>query len=119
MNLNSNDYKKIIKYYKIQPNKNISDKQLAEDLLSSKLCKCIKKVTNTNINEKGAIAICRKTIFKNRNIDFYNFKCKKSSKFVSKKGTTKKLRKYNKKIKFNKTRTRAMKSKPPTRKQIQ
>ncbi len=105
MDLNSNDYKKIVNYYNIQNDKQTSNKILAENILASKLCKCIKRVDNKRINEKSAIAICRKSIFKNRNIDFYNFKFKKSPKFVSKKGTTKKrLRKFSKKVKFNKTK---------------
>ena len=105
MDLTSNDYKKIVNYYNIQNDKQTSNKILAENILASKLCKCIKRVDNKRINEKSAIAICRKSIFKNRNIDFYNFKCKKSPKFVSKKGTTKKrLRKFSKKVKFNKTK---------------
>jgi len=105
MNLTSNDYKKIVKYYNIQNDKQTTNKILAENILASKLCKCIKKVNNKKINEQVAITICRKRIFKNRNIDFYNFKCKKGARFVSKKGTTKKkLRKFSKKVKFNKTK---------------
>ena len=104
MDLNSNDYKKIVNYYNIQNDKQTTNKILAENILASKLCKCIKKVNNKKINEQVAITICRKRIFKNRNIDFYKFKCKKGARFVSKKGTTKKLRKFSKKVKFNKTK---------------
>jgi hypothetical protein len=104
MELTSSDYNKIIKYYNIPNDKQTTNKILAENILASKLCKCIKKVTNKKINEQVAITICRKRIFKNRNIDFYNFKCKKGSRFVSKKGTRKKLKKNSKKIKFNKTK---------------
>jgi len=109
MELNSGDYKKIISYYKIKQT-NKSDKETAEDILASKLCKCIKKVKSPTINEKAAIAICRKNIFKNRKIDFYNFKCKKSRKLVAKKGTTRKLHKFSKKITFKrKARTSSKK----------
>ena len=104
MDLNSSDYKKIIKYYNIQKNRKSSDKDVAENMLANKLCRCIKKVRNGNIDEKAAISICRKRIFKNRSIDFYNFKCKKSRKLVPKKGTSKKLKKFSRKIKFNKTK---------------
>tara|TARA_B110000858_G_C17789605_1_gene469114 strand:+ start:353 stop:673 length:321 start_codon:yes stop_codon:yes gene_type:complete len=104
MDLNSNDYKKIIKYYNIQNNEKKTNKELAEDVLANKLCRCIKKVNTSKINEKAAIAICRNHIFKNRKIDFYNFKCKKSRKLISKKGTKKKLKKFSKKIRFNKTK---------------
>jgi len=103
MDLTSSDYKKIIKYYNIEKN-NKSDKDIAENILANKLCRCIKKVRNGNIDEKAAISICRKRIFRNRNIDFYNFKCKKSRKLVPKKRTSKKLRKFSRKIKFSKTK---------------
>jgi hypothetical protein len=112
MELTSSDYNKIIDFYNIDIPNNKSKKDIAEDILSSKLCKCIKKVKSKTINEKAAIAICRKNIFKNRNIDFYNFKCKKSSRFVSKKGTKKKLHKFSKKINFKKKR-KTMKKKLP------
>ena len=104
MDLNSTDYKKIIKYYNIQSNGNHTDKELAENILATKLCKCIKQVNNYKINEKAAIAICRKNIFKNRKIDFYNFKCKKSYKLLPKKNTIKTLNKFKKNIKFNRTK---------------
>jgi len=73
--------------------------------LADKLCKCIKKVrTNSQVDEKRAISICRESIFKNRHIDLYKFKCKKRASLVSKKGTKKKLRKFRKTIGFNKTK---------------
>jgi len=112
MDLDTSDYKKIIKYYNIKNNGKRTYKDLAEDILATKLCKCIKKVNvnsnvNSNVNnEKASIAICRKHIFKNRKIDFYNFKCKKSRKLIPKKGTMKNLKKFSKKIKFNKTKKR-------------
>ena len=106
MNLNTSDYKKIVKYYNIKNTGKQTYKELAEDLLATKLCKCIKKVNNNVNNEKSSIAICRKNIFQNRDIDFYTFKCRKSRKLVPKKGTMKKLKKYNKRIKFSKTKKR-------------
>ena len=64
MDLTSKDYKKIVDYYKLNKPKNISYKQLAENTLAGKLCRCIKKVKNDKINEKAAIALCRENIFK-------------------------------------------------------
>jgi hypothetical protein len=58
----------------------------------------------TKVLEKDAIGVCRKSIFKNRGIDFYNFKCKKGQKLLSKQGTKKQLNKFRKKIGFNKTK---------------
>ena len=107
MNLSQTDYKKIINYYNLSKSNNKSNKELAEDVLALKLCKCIKKTRpnrHNNENEKGAIALCRKAIFKNRGIDFFNFKCKKKQSFIHKKGTKKKLVKFRKKIGFNKTK---------------
>lgn len=106
MDLNTSDYKKIIKYYNIKNTGKNTYKYLAEDILANKLCKCIKKVNKNIDNEKASIAICRKNIFKNRKIDFYNFKCKKSRRLIPKKGTMKNLKKFSKNIKFNKTRKR-------------
>ena len=43
MNLSQTDYKKIINYYELSKSNNKSNKELAEDVLALKLCKCIKK----------------------------------------------------------------------------
>ena len=105
MDLNNNDYRKIVDYYKLNKPKNKSYKEVAEEALAGKLCRCIKKVKSDKINEKAAIALCRDNIFKKRNIDFYNFKCKEKQKLVHKKNKTKKyLKKFSKKIGFNKTK---------------
>lgn len=104
MDLTNNDYKKIVDYYNLSKPKNKSYKQVAEETLAGKLCRCIKKVKNDKINEKAAIALCRENIFKKRNIDFYNFKCKEKQKLVHKKKTKKYLKKFSKKIGFNKTK---------------
>lgn len=102
MDLTTQDYKDIIEFYNIKKDKKHTYKELAENILATKLCKCIKKVKAPQRNEKGAIALCRKSIFKNRNIDFYKFECKKKYKLISKKNNTKKvLKKTKKKTKFN------------------
>ena len=47
-------------------------------MLSSKLCKCIKKVQKgSRLTEPGAITVCNKSIFTNRNLKHYRFTCKK------------------------------------------
>ena len=56
MDLSKTDYKKIINYYKLSKSNNKSNKELAEDVLALKLCKCIKKTRpnrHNNDNEKG------------------------------------------------------------------
>ena len=104
MNLTQSDYKKITNYYQISKKKNNTYKDTAENLLATKLCKCIKKIGLHNNNESLSISSCRNSIFKNRGIDFYNFKCKNKQRFISKKGTNKNLKKFRKKIGFNKTK---------------
>lgn len=107
MDLSFYDYKKIVKYYNLNKQKNKTYKETAEDILANKLCKCIKKAkpSNSSDNENTAISICRKSIYKNRGIDFYKFKCKNNNKLISKKGTTKKkIKKFRKKIGFNNTK---------------
>jgi len=105
MELSSMDYKKIAQFYEIPKPTNKSYKEIAEDILAGKLCKCIKKVrSRQQVLEKAAIGVCRGSIFKNRGIDFYNFKCKNGQKLISKKGTKKQLHKFRWKIGFNKTK---------------
>jgi hypothetical protein len=90
MNLHNEDYIDILNYYKIPVPKSKRLLQLeAEKILSSKLCKCIKKVnaTTNNKNEARAIGICTKTIFKKKGYTRGKFKCKE--------------KRY---VKFNKTR---------------
>jgi len=104
MKLTDNDYKKIVFfYYETKPN-NITYKKLAEEILAKKLCKCIKKVQTPKLPEKSAIAICRKSIFENRNIDFYTFKCKNGNLLKKKKGSNKTLKKFSKKIGFKRSK---------------
>jgi hypothetical protein len=104
MELSSSDYKKIVTYYQIPKPTNKTYKQIAEDVLSSKLCKCIKSVRKDTDNEGRSIAICRKNIFRNRNIDFYKFKCDKHPRFSSTQSKTHRLKKTHPVIKFNKTK---------------
>ena len=82
MDLTTSDYKKITSYYQIPKSKNKTYKELAEDVLSSKLCKCIKSVDSYNqssntkpikLNDESIpISICRKNIFKIEILIFIN-----------------------------------------------
>lgn len=90
MSLHNEDYIDILKYYKVPIPKSKRLLQLeAEKILSSKLCKCIKKVnvTFSSDNESRAIGICTKTIFNKKGLTRGKFKCKN--------------KRY---VKFNKTR---------------
>jgi len=85
-NLTNNDYKKILEFYKISiPKSTRLMKLQAENILASKLCKCIKKVDK--VNEARAIGICTKTIINNKGFTRGKFTCKKKQSIVLKKKT--------------------------------
>lgn len=82
--LNNNDYKKILKYYKQNiPKSNRLLKLNAEKLLGEKLCRCIKKLDP--INEARSIGICTKTILNNKGFTRGKFSCKKKRSITIKK----------------------------------
>jgi len=73
--LSNSDYKKILEYYKEQiPKSSRLLKINAEKIISTKLCRCIKKVDKQN--ESRAIGICTKTILNRKGLSRGNFKCK-------------------------------------------
>jgi hypothetical protein len=73
--LTINDYKKILNYYNepLPKSKHLA-KINAENILSTKLCRCIKKVDKNN--EPLAIGICTKTIFNKKGYTRGKFTCK-------------------------------------------
>ena len=87
--LKKNDYIKILDYYNIPIDSSDTSKKIkikAEQILAEKLCKCIKKVKNSNAdtntdsqdaNESRSIAICNDTIFRRKGIRHSTFTCKK------------------------------------------
>lgn len=103
MDLTSEDYKMILKHYKVKIPKTKKERREAVDkLLATKMCKCIKTVEKTSkIEEPGAIAICNKSIFRNRGLKFNRITCKKRYKFVGNKKTKRNLVK-TKKLKYKK-----------------
>jgi hypothetical protein len=73
--INYKDNIKILKYYKITIPKSKKDiKKKADEILSSKLCRCINKL-GTDF-ESRSVGICTKTIFNNKNLSRGTFKCK-------------------------------------------
>jgi len=79
--LNNKDYKEILDYYDINYS-SMTDKDIknkAENLISTKLCQCIKKVTKSmNLkDEQPAIGICTNSILKKHNLKYYGFSCDK------------------------------------------
>lgn len=101
MDLTSEDYKTILKHYDMKiPRTKRERKALVEKVLAGKMCKCIKGVqASTKIEEPGAIAICNKSIFRNRGLKFNRITCKKRNKFVGNRKTKRKLVK-TKKLKY-------------------
>ena len=93
--LNTNDFKKILEYYKKPiPTSNKKLKIQAESLLSTKLCKCIKKIDP--INEARSIGICTKTIFNRKGLTRGKFSCKGKKSITIKKFTNRKTKKNRK-----------------------
>lgn len=78
-NLTQKDYMKILEFYDktIPKSKRLLEEE-AENILSEKLCKCIKKVEDKvkMTNEARAIGICTKTIFNRKGLTRGKFNCK-------------------------------------------
>jgi hypothetical protein len=72
MNISKTDYIKILKYYNIKIDKNMSYKEIkekSENILATKLCKCIKSVNN--------YPICINNVINKKNLKSTGFSCKK------------------------------------------
>uniref|UniRef100_A0A6C0BTK9 Uncharacterized protein n=1 Tax=viral metagenome TaxID=1070528 RepID=A0A6C0BTK9_9ZZZZ len=88
-----------------------SDKKNIEGKLARKMCRCIKKVKKTLrvrpeiSRENGAIAICNKSIFRNRGLKFNRVTCKKKAKFIRNKKDGWKLAKTRRNLEFKKKKT--------------
>ena len=99
MDLSTEDYKIILKHYNLHiPNQKNKIKTKAEEILSEKLCRCIKAVDPKD--EKKSIAICNNSVFKSRNLKKFRFTCKKKASLKSKKNSRKKLVKTKKNLSF-------------------
>ena len=87
--LTNSDYEKILKYYNKTIPSDISKlKKEGENILSLKLCQCIKKINPilTKGNEPKAIGICSRSVVNNKGLVRGKFKClKKRSISVKKK----------------------------------
>ena len=96
MILNKKDYLNILHFYKLYNYDNSSlpkIKKQVENIISEKLCRCIKKV-KTKYNDKDetrAIAICNNSVVKKKSINIYGFSCKKRPRLHNKKMTTQKI----------------------------
>tara|TARA_B110001452_G_C15240429_1_gene429453 strand:- start:5231 stop:5581 length:351 start_codon:yes stop_codon:yes gene_type:complete len=99
MNLTKKDYINILNYYgtifDITLPINILRK-MSEKIIAEKLCRCIKKVNKSNNNESRSIAICNKSVIKNKKLKIYKFSCKKKPQLKLKKLALSKDRKLYK-----------------------
>ena len=102
MRLTNKDYKRILAYYNVPIPKNKKKiVPMAEKLLATKLCHCIKDVTKKikEPKEKGATAICTTSVLKNRRLKKKKFTCKKAYKITGLTKTHKLMRFPGKKSK--------------------
>jgi hypothetical protein len=93
--ITNSDYSKILAYYGLEvPKKKLHLKERAENILSKKLCSCIKKVGPP---ETKAIGVCTKTVLNRKGFSRGKFKCKN--------GRSIELKKTAKKITIGKKKT--------------
>lgn len=90
--ISNKDYISILNYYKLTiPKSNAEIKLKAENIIASKLCRCIKKLDSKGYNNSKSIGICTKTILNRKGYSRKNFKCKKPHIKLIKKHTRKKI----------------------------
>jgi hypothetical protein len=101
MAMTKTDYTKILSYYKI-PFENLSNrelKQTAEDILATKLCKCIKAVEK-KVGTQNAIGLCTASVFGKKGLKYFDMSCKGRAQLQTRKG--RRLAKTRKNIIFAK-----------------
>jgi hypothetical protein len=101
MAMTTTDYEKILSYYKI-PFAELSTrelKQTAEDILATKLCKCIKAVEK-KVGTQNAIALCTSSVFGKKGLKYFDMSCRGRAQLQSRKG--RRLAKTRKNIIFAK-----------------
>lgn len=89
------DYKKVLNYYNISiPKTRLKIKNMAEEVLAEKLCRCIKKVKkNSRMVENRAIGVCRNSVIHQKKLNIYQFDCRKKSQLRNFKNKSYKLKK--------------------------
>lgn len=89
MTMTKTDYANILTYYKI-PFANLSNRELkdkAEEILATKLCKCIKAVEK-KAGTKNAIALCTTSVFGKKGLKYFDMSCKERAQLKPHKGIT-------------------------------
>lgn len=94
------DYEKILSYYKL-PFANLSSNEIkrkAEDILATKLCKCIKSVEK-KMGTQNAISLCTTSVFGKKGLKYFGMSCKGKAQLHARKGTVgRKLTKTRKNV---------------------
>ncbi len=103
--LTKNEYIEILKYYQKDIPTNLTVKELkdmAENLVAKKLCKCIKEINKDKHKdgENRSIAICKNAILLKKGITDSGFRCKVKKPYI----TLKKSSNRKKLIKKNNTK---------------
>jgi hypothetical protein len=91
MTMTKTDYEKILSYYKL-PFDNLNARELkqrAEDILATKLCKCIKAVEK-KVGTQNAIALCTNSVFGKKGLKYFDMSCKGRSRKVRRVAKTRK-----------------------------
>jgi hypothetical protein len=86
--MTKSDYQKILSYYKM-PFEKLSDRELkrqAEDILATKLCKCIKSVEKKT-GTQNAIELCTASVFGKKGLKFFDMSCKGKARLLPRKGS--------------------------------
>jgi hypothetical protein len=101
MTMTKTDYEKILSYYKL-PFEHLSNrelKQTAEDILATKLCKCIQAVEK-KVGTQNAIGLCTASVFRKKGLKYFDMSCKGRAQLQPRKG--RRLAKTRKNIIFAK-----------------
>jgi hypothetical protein len=109
--LSIGDYKAILRFYDIDYSqmKTKQVKNIAENRLASKLCRCIKKVDPKN--KARSIGICTDSVIRKKGLAISGFTCKKKPRLKKNRKTRKKLSKIGKKVQSLPARKRKKKKK--------
>ena len=80
--ITAEEYNAVLRYYDIDATGMTSKqrKRRAEDILATKLCRCIKKVEDKVEEKSQAIAICTESVISKKDLKVSGFKCDKKKK---------------------------------------
>ena len=84
MKITKTDYMKILKYYNIDIPSTATYKivqEVAEDILATKLCRCIKKINPSEKKDSKTVAICTNNVLKKKGLSTSKFTCKRGARF--------------------------------------